>query len=197
MISRLDPNDEMAFTGYYDNEAASNKKILRNVFVKGDMYFRTGDLITLDKLGYYYFGDRLGDTFRWKSENVATTEVSLAVSEYPGIADANVYGILVPNHEGRAGMVAIVLKPDTPTLDFADFYQFLKKRLPHYAVPLFIRIEDSLSTTQTFKQQKVNLRNEGIDPSKVKEQVYWVQNKTYVPFNKEDYARITRGDMKL
>ncbi|KAG2217038.1 hypothetical protein INT45_002375 [Circinella minor] len=197
MIVKLKLDSDFEFTGYYDNGTATNKKILRHVFVKGDMYFRSGDLIRMDKLGYYYFGDRLGDTFRWKSENVATTEVSLAVTEYPGIADANAYGTLIPNHEGRAGMVAIVLKPDTLTLDFTDFYQFLKKRLPHYAIPLFIRMEESSTTTQTFKQQKVILRNEGIDPSKINQQIYWLQNKTYVPFHKKDYARITRGDMKL
>ncbi|KAI9260767.1 hypothetical protein BDA99DRAFT_513160 [Phascolomyces articulosus] len=197
MISRLDPNAEFPFTGYYDNEAATNKKILRNAFVKGDMYFRSGDLITLDNLGYYYFGDRLGDTFRWHSENVATTEVSQAICEYRGIAEANVYGALVPNHEGRAGMAVIVLKPDT-SLDFANFYHHLAERLPRYAVPIFLRFSESLNTTQTFKQQKVRLRNEGIDKVPENEQpIYWLKDKTYVPFTAKDYAQVVAGKHKL
>lgn len=103
LVMRIDPEGMTRFTGYYKNDEATNKKILCNVFKKGDMYFRTGDLFKTDRSGYYYFCDRLGDTFRWRSENVATTEVAHAVSEYPGIAEANVYGTLVPNHDGRAG----------------------------------------------------------------------------------------------
>ncbi|KAI9482511.1 hypothetical protein BDB00DRAFT_965736 [Zychaea mexicana] len=196
MIQRLDPNAELPFTGYYDNKTATDKKVLRNVFKKGDMYFRSGDLITLDRDGFWNFNDRLGDTFRWHSENVSTTEVAQTASEYPGIAEANVYGALVPNHEGRAGMVAIVLKPNV-TLDMAGFYSYLSKRLPRYAIPVFLRLVPTLSMTQTFKQQKVELRNQGMDPEKVKEDIYWAQNNTYVPFEREDYGRITRGNVKL
>ena len=160
------------------------------------MYFRSGDLITLDRDGHYFFGDRLGDTFRWHAENVATTEVSQAVSEYPGIAEANIFGVKVPNHEGRAGMAAIVLQPNT-SLNYQDFYKHLSQRLPRYAIPLFLRFTPSLSKTQTFKQQKVELRDQGIDPDKVTEQIYWAQNKTYVPFGQQEYGLVSRGKVKL
>ncbi|KAI8147280.1 hypothetical protein BJV82DRAFT_700807 [Fennellomyces sp. T-0311] len=196
LVTRLDPDAELPFTGYYGNEKATNKKILRNVLQKGDMYFRSGDLIILDKDGHYYFGDRLGDTFRWHAENVATTEVGQVVSEYPGIAEANIFGVKVPNHEGRAGMAAIVLQPNT-SLDFADFHNYLSKRLPRYAVPIFLRFMPSLNKTQTFKQQKVELRDQGIDLTKVTEQIYWAQNKTYVPFGQQEYALVSRGKVKL
>ena len=104
----------------------------------------------MNRDGMYYFLDRLGDTFRWHSENVATTEVSQVVSKYPAVAEANVFGVKVPNHVGRAGMVALILRPNTE-LDFVDFYDYLSKSLPKYAVPLFIRFVPSMDLTGTFK----------------------------------------------
>ncbi|KAI7896403.1 uncharacterized protein EV154DRAFT_492130 [Mucor mucedo] len=188
----------VTFDGYYKNEGDTNKKILKNVFEKGDAYFRSGDLLKLDSDGFYYFGDRLGDTFRWKSENVATTEVAHAFGDYPGIAETNIYGALVPNHDGRAGMAALVLHPDAK-LEFAELYQHLRKNLPKYAIPLFIRILPSMVMTGTFKQQKVAYRNEGIDLTKVPETepIFWLRGDTYVPFTLQDYARIDVGKVKL
>ncbi|KAL1935617.1 hypothetical protein VTP01DRAFT_4757 [Rhizomucor pusillus] len=197
LVMAIDPKTPETFSGYYKNKEATSKKILRNVFKKGDMYFRTGDLFRLTSDGRYYFGDRLGDTFRWHGENVATTEVAKALNDFPGIAEVNAYGTPIPNHEGRAGMVAIVLQPDVESLDMEKVYDHLSKRLPRYAVPIFIRILTSMSTTGTFKLQKAGLRTEGIDPTKVKEPIFWQQGNTYVPFTQEDYGKLARGAVKL
>ena len=160
-------------------------------------YFRSGDLLKVNSKGLYYFLDRLGDTFRWKGENVATTEVAQVISKYPVVAEANVYGVKVPGHDGRAGMVALILYPNA-TLDFADFYKYLAKNLPKYSIPLFIRFVPSMDLTGSLKQTKVAFRNQGID--KVPEDqkpLYWVKNQTYVPFTDDDYARLSAGKHKL
>lgn len=152
----------------------------------------------MDQDGFYYFGDRVGDTFRWKSENVATTEVAQVVGVYPGIAEANVYGTLVPHHDGRAGMAAIVLDKNTQQLDFQDFYQYLRRKLPRYAIPVFIRFVPAMELTGTFKQQKVEFRNQGIDLDKIPgDPIFWLKGDTYVPFAKEDYAQLEAGKVKL
>ncbi|KAI8147283.1 hypothetical protein BJV82DRAFT_648107 [Fennellomyces sp. T-0311] len=185
------------FDGYYKNKSATSKKIIQHALKKDDIYFRTGDLLKMNSDGMYFFLDRLGDTFRWHSENVATTEVSQAVAKYPAVAEANVYGVKVPGHVGRAGMVALILRPNT-TIDFADFYKHLSKQLPKYAVPIFIRFVPSMNITGTFKQQKVAFRDQGIDAiPEDQKPVYWLQNGTYVPFTTEDYARIANGKVKL
>lgn len=161
-------------------------------------YFRSGDLLKLNEDGFYYFGDRVGDTFRWKSENVATTEVAQALGLYPAIAEANVYGVLVPHHDGRAGMAAIVVK-EGATVDFDDLYRYLRQKLPKYAIPVFIRFVPAMDLTGTFKQQKADFRNQGIDLTKIPESdpVYWLKKDTYVPFTLEDYAKIDVGKVKL
>ncbi|KAI8390250.1 hypothetical protein BD560DRAFT_380393 [Blakeslea trispora] len=198
LIVRVEENGLVKFDGYYKNKSATNKKLLRDVFQKGDCYFRSGDLIKKDKDGYYYFGDRVGDTFRWKSENVATTEIAQVLGEYPGVYEANVYGALVPKHDGRAGMAAIVLKEGTQ-IDFKHLCGYLQKNLPKYAVPLFLRFVPSMEITGTFKQQKVAFRNQGIDLTKIPESepVYWLKGNTYVPFTLEDFAKIDVGKVKL
>ncbi|KAI8147281.1 hypothetical protein BJV82DRAFT_709823 [Fennellomyces sp. T-0311] len=198
MIIGMDSQGGRAtFGGYYKNSNASSKKVISGVFKKDDCYFRSGDLLKMNSDGMYYFLDRLGDTFRWHAENVATTEVSQVVVKHPVVAEANVYGVKVPKHDGRAGMVALILKSGM-TVDFADFYQHVADRLPKYAIPLFIRFVPSMGLTGTMKQQKVELREQGID--KVPEDqlpLYWLQNQTYVPFTAEDYARIVSGNVKL
>src|SRR6202030_4285039 len=135
----------------YTNAAETEKKILRDVLVEGDAWFRTGDLMTLDESGYFHFVDRVGDTFRWKGENVATSEVNEAILDCPGVRDATTYGVTVPNHDGRAGMAAIVAGDD---FDFRTFADHLSQRLPPYAHPLFVRLSTSLDATETFKQNK-------------------------------------------
>ena len=118
----------------YTNAAETEKKILRDVFAKGDAWFRTGDLMMIDEGGFFHFVDRLGDTFRWKGENVATSEVNEAILECPGVVDAVTYGVLVPGADGRAGMAAIVTDAG---FDFAELSNHLARRLPAYACPVF------------------------------------------------------------
>ncbi|KAG2224636.1 hypothetical protein INT45_007881, partial [Circinella minor] len=197
MIKLDPPGGRRRFHGYYKNSEATNKKVISNVFEKDDSYFRSGDLLKVNAKGLYYFLDRLGDTFRWKGENVATTEVAQVISKYPVVAEANVYGVKVPGHDGRAGMVALVLYPDA-ILDFADFYKYLAKNLPKYSIPLFIRFVPSMDLTGSLKQTKVTFRNEGID--KVPEDqkpLYWAKNQTYTLFTDDDYARLSARRHKL
>jgi acyl-CoA synthetase (AMP-forming)/AMP-acid ligase II len=198
LVVRMDPDNAVQFDGYYKNKEATDKKILKNAFEKDDAYFRSGDLLKLDKDGFFYFGDRVGDTFRWKSENVATTEVAQAVGLYPGITEANVYGALVPHHDGRCGVSAVSLQPGKE-LDFKDLYNYLSRKLPKYAIPVFIRIVPAMEMTGTFKHQKVEYRNQGIDLEKVpKEQpMYWLRGNTYVPFTLDDLKSIDDGKVKL
>ncbi|KNX38511.1 long-chain-acyl-CoA synthetase [Luteipulveratus halotolerans] len=155
--------DKQPFDGYTDPEA-TEKKLLRNGFKKGDVWFNTGDLVRHQGLQHVAFVDRLGDTFRWKGENVATTEVEAALARVPGIADSTVYGVEVPGTDGRAGMAAVVLEPGAD-LHGQAVADKLYDLLPSYAVPLFIRVVDSLEQTSTFKSRKVELRNEGFADS--------------------------------
>ncbi|KAI8806388.1 hypothetical protein BJ742DRAFT_816696 [Cladochytrium replicatum] len=153
------------FTGYHGNPEASAKKLLHDCFVKGDVYYRTGDLVRRDARQFLTFMDRVGDTFRWKGENVSTTEVAEVLSKYPGILEANVYGAAVPGHDGRAGMAAIVISKE---FDMSGFARHAAAHLPKYAVPLFIRILPEIPKTTTFKQLKYDLREEGANPAVVK-----------------------------
>ena len=150
------------FEGYTSREA-SEKKILRDVFEPGDAWFRTGDLMRKDEKGYFYFVDRIGDTFRWKGENVATSEVSEAICAFPGVKQANVYGVAVPGADGRAGMATLVTDDE---LDLAAFRTHLIDRLPEYARPLFLRIRNEMEVTATFKYTKTDLVRQGYDPAR-------------------------------
>jgi acyl-CoA synthetase (AMP-forming)/AMP-acid ligase II len=212
LLFKLDPNDVKAkYQGYFGNEKATSSKILRNVKSKGDMFFRSGDLMRLDKEGRWFFVDRLGDTFRWHAENVSTAEVAEALGRHDAVDEANVYGVLVPNHEGRAGCAAVILKqgengsqdsnlllPSPQTLkSLADH---VKKSLAPYAVPLFVRITENMHTTGTNKQQKHLLREDGIDVDRVEETgdvLYWLRDGTYKRFTTQDLDTIRRGHAKL
>jgi fatty-acyl-CoA synthase len=145
------------FDGYTD-AAASASKVLHDVFVPGDRWFRTGDLMRKDAAGHFFFVDRIGDTFRWKGENVATTEVAAVLRAYPGVTDAVVYGVAVPGHDGRAGMAAITTDA---RFDLAGLHAYLAARLPAYAQPLFVRLTETLDFTGTFKLTKARLVQEG------------------------------------
>lgn len=161
---------ESAFVGYYNNPAATESRFERNVFKKGDLYYRTGDALRRDKDGRWFFLDRLGDTFRWKSENVSTAEVSEALGSFPGVLEANVYGVEVPGHDGRAGCAAILI--DSALQNNFDFHALLKhaqSKLPRYAVPVFLRVQKQATTMHNNKQNKVPLRNDGIDLRKIME----------------------------
>jgi len=169
------------FAGYAD-KAASDRKVLRDVVEHGDAWFRTGDLMRQDKDGYFYFVDRIGDTFRWKGENVSTTEVAEVISRYPGVDEVNVYGVKIDRIDGRAGMAAI-----TPGEGFVldGLREHLVRELPSYARPLFVRLQPAIETTGTFKYRKVDLVRDGFDPAKIEQELYFDQP------NESHYARIT------
>ena len=180
----------------YTNRADSEKKMLRDVFRKGDVWFRTGDLMRRDEHGYFYFVDRIGDTFRWKGENVATSEVAAVLGRQPGIREVNVYGVAVPGADGRAGMASLVVDGDFDITALADA---LKARLPPYARPLFLRLSPSIEVTGTFKQRKIGLVRQGCDPQGIAEPVFWLDPATgaYERLTPERYADIVEGRVKL
>jgi len=171
------------------------KKIASDVLVKGDTYFRSGDLLRYDSDYFTYFEDRLGDTFRWKSENVSTEEVSTCLGRYPGIDEANVYGVLLPHHDGRAGCARILLSERTP-LDLTGLPEFLSQNLPKYAVPVFIIVSREVVTTGNLKQLKTTARDAGVDPAKV-QGVLWLKNGAYTKFTESDWNQIVKGDLTL
>ncbi|MCJ1355531.1 MAG: hypothetical protein MMC33_005523 [Icmadophila ericetorum] len=200
------------WVGYWNSSAATEKKLARNVFKKGDIYFRTGDALRRDDDGYWFFLDRLGDTYRWKSENVSTAEVSSVLGQYPGLLEANVYGVLVPNHDGRAGCAAVALDPSASLdrFDWVGFTKYVRKMLPRYAVPVFLRILDgevSKLASHNNKQIKGPLRLEGVDPStqgsKVEggenHRLFWLPPKgdRYVPFEQKNWDNLVAGRARL
>jgi len=183
-----------AFTGYVDHKA-SEKKVLRDAFRKGDAWFRTGDLMSRDALGYYYFVDRVGDTFRWKGENVSTSEVAQVLSAAPGVKEATVYGVAVPHHDGRAGMAAVVAGEG---FDLARLREAMEQSLPPFAQPLFVRITDALAVTGTFKPRKMALIAAGFDPTKCAGPLYFHDREIgLIPLTPELYARILSGEERL
>jgi fatty-acyl-CoA synthase len=157
------------FEGYTDKEASA-KKVLLKVFEEGDAWYRTGDLMRKDEKGYYYFVDRVGDTFRWKGENVSTAEVAEAIATCPGVAEAVVYGVAVPGTEGRAGMAAIVVDD---AFDLAVLCAHLAESLPEYARPLFLRIRGEIVVTETFKPRKGDLSRDGFDPAASADEIFF------------------------
>ena len=189
------PAHGQTFEGYTDS-AATEKKILRNVFEPGDAWFRTGDLMRQDAGGFYYFVDRIGDTFRWKGENVSASEVAAALAEFPGVIEATVYGVPLPGADGAAGMAALVT--DRP-LDFTALRARLAQRLPAYAQPLFFRIQDRIAITGTFKHQKADLVREGFDPAATHEAIYFGHPAAdgYVPLDTTLFERIQTGAIRL
>jgi fatty-acyl-CoA synthase len=194
-ISSDEGNLAGRFEGYTD-AAATEKKILRNVFAPGDAWLRTGDLMRMDDEGFYYFVDRIGDTFRWKGENVSTLEVVGALRACPGVTDATVYGVTVPGAEGRAGM-ALIAADGAFNLDRLTCA--LAAALPFYARPLFLRIGSSLEITATFKHQKQALVRDGFDPVLITDPLYVFDREkgAYVPLNDAVFAAIASGAVRL
>jgi fatty-acyl-CoA synthase len=180
----------------YTNRAESEKKLLRDVFRKGDLWFRTGDLMRRDAHGYFYFADRIGDTFRWKGENVSTGEVGEVLAAAPGIREANVYGVHVTGMDGRAGMASLVVDG---AFDIAALPARLKAGLAPYARPLFLRLAPEIEVTGTFKQRKVDLVREGFDPSAIGDPLYFLDpdSGVYERLTPARYADILEGKVKL
>jgi acyl-CoA synthetase (AMP-forming)/AMP-acid ligase II len=197
----LDANNIVEkYQGYLNNDEATEKKILRNVLKKGDAWFRTGDLVRWDKEGRWYFVDRIGDTFRWKSENVSTNEVGEVLGHHSRVAEANVYGVQIPGHDGRAGCVAVLLNTaESSAEDLESLAALAINSLPKYAVPIFIRLVKEVQVTGTNKQQKHVLRTQGVDPDQIPadDKIYWLRNGTYVPFERKDWNALNVGKVRL
>lgn len=187
-----------SFQGYYGNNKATEEKIARDVFKKGDMYFRTGDLLRQDKDNLVYFVDRLGDTFRWKSENVSTNEVEDVISSFDQnkyIHQVVVVGVQVPEHEGRAGF-AVIAPHDIENLpDPRLLAEYLIAQLPRYAVPVFIRFVERISTTHNNKIQKGEYRKQKFP--NLDENIWWLNGNTYSPLKPNDWDMIGAGKIKL
>ncbi len=190
-------NDHAPFDGYTDRRA-SESKLLRDVFKSGDCWFNTGDLVRDQGFRHIQFVDRLGDTFRWKGENVATTEVETALNGYPGVEQAVVYGVEVPGAEGRAGMAALTLA-DAEHFDGAALSQHLQSQLPAYAVPLFLRLRSQQETTGTFKYRKVELKQQGFDPAQTDEPLYVLSDRQrgYETLTAVLYKRLLKAQLRL
>ncbi|MEM7661263.1 MAG: long-chain-acyl-CoA synthetase [Pseudomonadota bacterium] len=196
VIGRIDADDPRTrFEGYKDKEA-TKKKLLTDVFEKGDTWFRTGDLMRKDADGYIYFVDRIGDTFRWKGENVSTNEIADVISAIDGVGHANVYGVPIAGMDGKAGMASITPDGD---LEFSGLHSELKQRLPAYAVPLFIRVQSEAETTGTFKYRKVDLVKEGFDPDKAGDPIWFAHpdKGEYVPLTHDVYESILSGSFRF
>ena len=200
LMFNVDPADvHSKFQGYFNNPSATESKIFRDVLVKGDAYCRTGDVVRWDSDGRWWFCDRIGDTFRWKSENVSTAEVSSVLGAHPNIHEANVYGVEVPNHDGRAGCAAMLLDTeDVGERLLESVAEHARSSLPKYAVPPFLRIVDRHQTTGNNKQLKAVLRGEGILPEKTGvDRVYWLKNGTYERFGKMEWEELFQGRVRL
>ncbi|XP_022542745.1 very long-chain acyl-CoA synthetase [Astyanax mexicanus] len=191
-ITKLAP-----FRGYAGNPEQTEKKRLRDVFEKGDVYFNSGDLMRMDQDDFIYFQDRIGDTFRWKGENVATTEVSDIITQVDFIKEGNVYGVQVPGHEGRIGMAAVAVKE--AEFDCTKMFNHVRKHLPSYAQPRFLRLQSAVELTGTFKQVKMKLVKEGFDPAGISEPLFFLSEseQNYVPLTKTIYDSIVTGSIRL
>lgn len=194
-VGKIISNDpSRAFLGYVD-QTASKKKIVYDVFNRGDSAFISGDLMVADEFGYLFFKDRTGDTFRWKGENVSTSEVEAIVSNIIDYKDTVIYGVEIHGQEGRAGMAAIL---DTDNnLDLHNLSEGLKKALPSYARPQFIRILKKLDMTGTYKMKKVDLQKDGFDPSVISDSLYYLNSGEFSIITKEIYEQINAGKIRL
>ncbi len=193
--------EESVFEGY-TNPEATEKKIVRNAFEEGDAWFNSGDLMKTVDVGFalgfphYQFVDRVGDTFRWKSENVSTNEVGEIINGFPQVRFSNVYGVTVPGADGRAGMAALTLEDGESALDLDRFSDYVKRELPSYARPVFLRVAREPTVTGTFKLVKSRLREEGFDPQRVEDPLYVMKpgSEHYEPLEPDFAARIARGE---
>ena len=183
------------FEGYADPEASA-RKVLHHVFKEGDSWYRTGDLMRRDERGFYYFVDRVGETYRWKGENVSTAEVLSALTASRGVVDGVVYGVAVPGADGRAGTAALVVNAE---FDLAAFRAEVALRLPAYARPAFLRLLDTIESTGTFKPRKQDLIDAGVDPARTRDKLYFddPRKQAYVPLDAPLYAAIAAGTIRF
>ena len=196
LLGKITP--DTVFEGYTDAEA-TEKKVLRNAFEEGDAWFNTGDLMRTVDVGYtlgydhYQFVDRVGDTFRWKAENVSTNEVGEIINGFDQVKFCNVYGVEIPGTDGRAGMTALTLQDGVDALDLDRFSEFVKENLPSYAVPVFLRIQPDIDVTGTFKMLKGDLRKQGYDINMTDDPIFVMKSgaATYSPMD-SDYLALIR-----
>ena len=196
LLGKITP--DTVFEGYTDAEA-TEKKVFRNAFEEGDAWFNTGDLMRTVDVGYtlgydhYQFVDRVGDTFRWKAENVSTNEVGEIINGFDQVKFCNVYGVEIPGTDGRAGMTALTLQDGVDTLDLDRFSEFVKENLPSYAVPVFLRIQPDIDVTGTFKMLKGDLRKQGYDINMTDDPIFVMKSgaATYSPMD-SDYLALIR-----
>jgi fatty-acyl-CoA synthase len=200
LLGRISDSSPMGrFEGYTSKEA-TERKTLRNVLEPGDAWFRSGDLLKKDEDGWLFFVDRIGDTFRWKGENVSTQEVAEILSGFPGIEMVNVYGVQIDGMEGRAGMAALMLQlAQRKRFDPQAFYAYVEENLPRYAVPLFLRLIDEADITGTFKLRKRGLQEEGFDVDRIDDPVFFrdIEAKSYVPLTRRLRKEVLAGDRRL
>ena len=197
LVSAVAAGAAMPFDGYVNKED-NEEKLMRDCFAKGDTFLRTGDLLRRDAASYYYFVDRIGDTFRWKGENVATMEVAERLNGAPGIDETAIYGVRVPQADGRAGMALLVLQ-EGRSFDADAYYRFAREVLPPYARPLFLRIAGAMDVTGTLKHTKRRLSEEGFDPSSIRDELYLRDDEhaTYVPLDRNLFEEISQGRVRL
>lgn len=194
-VGKIANNPSRAFLGYVD-EKASEKKVVHDVFNKGDSAFISGDILIADEFGYLYFKDRTGDTFRWKGENVSTSEIEAIISNVVSYRDCIVYGVQIPGLEGRAGMAAI--HDEKGTLDINKLAVDLKEHLANYAIPRFIRILTKIDLTGTYKLKKKDLVDDGYDPRRIQDKLYYLTEKSeYQSLTADVYDQIQQGKIRF
>lgn len=186
-------NDLLPFDGYADKKA-TEAKILTDVFEAGDRCFNSGDLLTLHENNWLAFADRVGDTFRWKGENVSTNEVAETLNDAPGVLESNVYGVQVPGTDGRAGMASLNCNEE---FSLEAFTGFVLDKLPVYQRPYFLRIQHDMRITGTFKHQKVDYRKEGYDPAAVSDPLYLLDGDRYEKIDADVFESIQTGARTL
>nr|AKN21615.1 slc27a-1 [Schmidtea mediterranea] len=198
LVGKIHDKDPMRQFDGYISDAANQRKIVHDVFYKGDRAFLTGDLLIQDELGFFYFRDRLGDTFRWKGENVSTAEVEAVISNCLNLNDCVVYGVEVPHTEGKAGMATIV-ESGQNAIDLKLLDEKLKQKLPVYARPLFIRICRNIDTTGTFKLKKTDLMKDGFNPNLIDDNLFYLDHKTchYASLDSAIFEQIMKGLLKF
>ena len=197
LLSRMRGSSGMPFDGYANREE-NKKKILKDCFEQGDRWISTGDLLKRDRACYYYFVDRIGDTYRWKGENVATMEVEHLLNATPGVHETAVYGVRVPGADGRAGMAVVV--PEYPEhFDPAALLEQAGRTLPRYAQPLFLRVRDELEITGNYKNRKLRFQEEGFDPTVVEDPLYFRDDALgrYVPLDEALHADLVNGRARI
>jgi fatty-acyl-CoA synthase len=193
-VGEIGADARKAYSGYAD-KAASERKILRDVFQRDDAFFATGDLMRRDHDGYFYFVDRVGDTFRWKGENVSTSEVAGVLAGFPDVKEATVYGVAVEGQEGRAGMASLVVDPE---FDLKAFTAHLDAQLPSYARPVFLRLQPEIEVTGTFKYRKMDLVSDGYDPTRNKAPIYFrSSSKGFIKVTKAVFEKLQTGGYKF